>query len=73
LEKDMAANILDWCKRERSSREEQLGLLTRGKFRTGEDVGHGWVDTTAQTIETARRSIAELDRTIAAYERARTG
>jgi hypothetical protein len=70
---DPTTNILDWCKRERSSREKQLDLLTRGKFRTGEDVGHGWVDTTAHTIDMARRSIAELDRTIAAYERVRTG
>jgi hypothetical protein len=70
---DSASSILDWCKRERSSREKQLDLLTSGKFRTGEDVGHGWVDTTAHAIEMARRSIAELDRTIAAHERIRTG
>jgi hypothetical protein len=69
----MAAGILDWCKRERSSREKQLDLLTRGEVRTGEDVGQGWVDTTAQTIKMARRSIAELSTAIASYERARTG
>ena len=60
-------NFLEWCERRRSSLQKQLDLLNIGKFRTGENVGRGRVDTTPETIERVKASIAELDRMIADY------
>jgi hypothetical protein len=35
--------------------------MQSGKVRTGEDIGAGWVDTTAESIERARVRLAELN------------
>ena len=50
-----------WCKQEQASIEQQLELMDTGKVRTGEDIGAGWIDTTAESIELAKARLAELN------------
>ena len=40
---------------------QQLELMDTGKVRTGEDIGAGWIDTTAESIERAKARLAELN------------
>jgi hypothetical protein len=49
------------CKQEQASIEQQLELIETGKVRTGEDIGAGWIDTTAESIERAKARLAELN------------
>jgi hypothetical protein len=35
--------------------------METGKVRTGEDIGAGWIDTTAESIERAKARLAELN------------
>ena len=51
--------FIAWCKQEQASIEQQLELMAR-KVRTGEDIGAGWIDTTADSIQRARARLAEL-------------
>jgi hypothetical protein len=53
--------FIAWCKQEQASIEQELELMQSGKVRTGEDIGAGWVDTTAESIERARVRLAELN------------
>ena len=46
--------FIAWCKQEEASIEQQLELMEKGKVKTGEDTGAGWVDTTAGSMERAR-------------------
>ena len=63
--KDAAMSAPDrfiaWCKQEQASIEQQLELMETGKVRTGEDIGAGWIDTTAESIERAKARLAELN------------
>lgn len=52
--------FIAWCKQEQASIEQQLELMKSGKVRTGEDIGTGWVDRTASSIERAKARLAEL-------------
>ena len=52
--------FIAWCKQEQASIEQQLELMGKRKVRTGEDIGAGWIDTTADSIERARARLAEL-------------
>jgi hypothetical protein len=52
--------FIAWCKQEQASIEQQLELMETGKVRTGEDIGSGWIDTTAESIERAKARLAEL-------------
>ena len=53
--------FIAWCKQEEASIEQQLELMETGKVRTGEDIGAGWIDTTAELIERAKARLAELN------------
>jgi hypothetical protein len=53
--------FIAWCKQEQASIEQQLELMETGKVRTGEDIGAGWIDTTAESIERAEARLAELN------------
>ena len=53
--------FIAWCKQEQASIEQQLELMETGKVRTGEDIGAGWIDTTAESIERAKARLAELN------------
>jgi hypothetical protein len=53
--------FIAWCKQEQASIEQQLELIETGKVRTGEDIGAGWIDTTAESIERAKARLAELN------------
>lgn len=53
--------FIAWCKQEQASIEQQLELMETGKVRTGEDIGAGWIDTTAELIERARARLTELN------------
>jgi hypothetical protein len=53
--------FIAWCKQEEASIEQQLELMETGKVRTGEDIGAGWIDTTAESIERAKARLAELN------------
>jgi hypothetical protein len=59
----MAAAIdrfVAWCKQEQASIEQELELMVSGKVRVGEDIGSGWIDKTAESIERAKRRLAHL-------------
>ncbi|MBK5198722.1 MAG: hypothetical protein JJE37_10660 [Methyloceanibacter sp.] len=53
--------FIAWCKQEQASIEQQVELLEAGKVRTGEDIGAGWIDTTAESLERAKARLAELN------------
>jgi hypothetical protein len=53
--------FIAWCKQEQASIEQQLELMESGKVRTGEDIGAGWIDTTAESMERAKARLAELN------------
>jgi hypothetical protein len=53
--------FIAWCKQEQASIEQQLELMETGKVRTGEDIGAGWIDTTAESIDRAKARLAELN------------
>jgi hypothetical protein len=53
--------FIAWCKQEQASIEQQLQLMEAGKVRTGHDIGAGWIDTTAESIERAKARLAELN------------
>jgi hypothetical protein len=50
-----------WCKQEQASIEQELELIVSGKVRIGEDIGSGWIDKTAESIERAKRRLAQLN------------
>jgi hypothetical protein len=50
-----------WCKKEQARIEQELSLLVSGKVRIGEDIGSGWIDMTAESIEHAKRRLAQLN------------
>src|SRR5215510_5684227 len=52
--------FIAWCKQEQASIEQQLELMDKGKVRTGQDTGVGWVDTTSESMERARARLADL-------------
>ena len=60
-------NLLDSCRRERAMLQRQLDMLLAGKFRSGENHGAGWVDTTQQNITAIKASIEMSDQIIAEY------
>jgi hypothetical protein len=53
--------FIAWCKQEQTSIEQQLQLMEAGKVRTGHDIGAGWIDTTAESIERAKARLTELN------------
>ena len=53
--------FIAWCKQEQASIEQQVELLEAGKVGTGEDIGAGWIDTTAESLERAKARLAELN------------
>jgi hypothetical protein len=50
-----------WCKQEQASIEQELELMVSGKVRVGEDVGSGWIDKTAESIDRPKRRLAQLN------------
>jgi hypothetical protein len=60
-------NLLESCERARSDLQRQLEMLLAGKFRSGENHGAGWVDTTQQNITAIKASIEMYDKIIADY------
>jgi hypothetical protein len=50
-----------WCKQEQASIEQELELMVSGKVRIGEDMGSGWIDKTTESIERAKRRLAQLN------------
>jgi hypothetical protein len=52
--------FIAWCKQEQASIRRQLELMESGKVQTGENLGSGWVDTTAQSVARAKERNAEL-------------
>ena len=50
-----------WRKQEQASIQQELELLVSGKVRLGEDMGSGWIDKTAESIERANRRLAQLN------------
>jgi hypothetical protein len=60
-------NLLESCERERAMLQRQLDMLLAGKFRSGENHGSGWVDTTQQNIAATKASIEVYDQIIADY------
>ena len=50
-----------WCKQEQASIERELEMLVSGKVRIGEDIGSGWIDKTAESIERAKRRLTQLN------------
>jgi hypothetical protein len=55
------SRFIAWCKQEQASIDQQLVLMETGKVRTGKNIGAGWIDTTADSIERARARLTELN------------
>jgi quercetin dioxygenase-like cupin family protein len=53
--------FIAWCKQEQASIQQQLDLMEAAKVLTGENLGSGWVETTAESIARARTRLAELE------------
>ena len=53
--------VICWWKQEQTRKKQQHELNENGKVRTGEDIGAGWIDTTAESIERAKARLAELN------------
>jgi hypothetical protein len=64
---DDLVDLREWCKAEKKSLEHQLDCMKTGKFRTHENNGSGWVDTTPSNIARVTENIAELERILADY------
>ena len=50
-----ADRFIAWCKQEQASIQQQLELMEAAKVLTGENLGSGWVETTAESMESALR------------------
>jgi quercetin dioxygenase-like cupin family protein len=53
--------FIAWCKQEQASIQQQLELMEAAKVLTGENLGSGWVETTAESIARAKARLAELE------------
>jgi quercetin dioxygenase-like cupin family protein len=53
--------LIAWCKQEQASILQQLELMEAAKVLTGENLGSGWVETTAESIARAKARLAELE------------
>jgi quercetin dioxygenase-like cupin family protein len=53
--------FIAWCKQEQASIQQQLELMEAAKVLTGETLGSGWVETTAESIARAKARLAELE------------
>jgi L-rhamnose isomerase len=58
----VADEIVEHCKRQRESLEQLIELLEAGAMMVGENHGDGWVDTTADSLATNKRLLAEVKR-----------
>jgi hypothetical protein len=58
--------IAEYYEQEREQLKRQVELLENGTLHTGERrEGGPWVDTTAQSLEQAKDSLAEIERILA--------
>jgi hypothetical protein len=65
--------VIEHCQQKRASLERLIGLLEGGSMKTGENHGRGWVDTTAQSLETNKKQLAEVKRIEAEAQAIKTG
>jgi hypothetical protein len=68
---DDLIDLREWCKAKKKSLEHQLDCMKTGTFRTHENNGSGWVDTTPSNIARVTENIAELERILADYAASR--
>jgi hypothetical protein len=62
------AELIRWCNKERATLRRSLELMEAGVMRTGECyAGSPQRDTTAESIDRAKKSIAELDALLAKH------
>ncbi len=62
----------EWCRQERQRMTKQLAALEAGRCKTGEDRGHGWVETTRETMSRLKLRIDELDEILGQYDQERS-
>ena len=55
--------LAGWCKHQQASLQHQLEMLRSGRMRTWEQRGSGpgMVDTTTETLDQVKASLAELE------------
>jgi hypothetical protein len=58
-------SFVEWWKRQRSDRLQEIELMEAGQLKTTEDRGSERVDTTDETIAKSKKFVAELDAWIA--------
>ncbi len=64
-------HMTEWCRQERQRMTKQLAALEAGRCKTGENRGHGWIETSRETISRLKLRIAELDEILAQYDQER--
>jgi hypothetical protein len=65
--------MIEHCQQQRASLERLIGILQAGTMKTGENHGGGWVDTTAQSLETNKKLLADIKRIEADAKAVKTG
>lgn len=65
---DPMIQLTDSFREQRRRLQQQLEMLEGGKFRTGDQLPTGNVDTTEDTKRRVREAILELDRLITEYD-----
>lgn len=58
---------IEWCHRQLSLYQRQIELMETNRLRTHEDRGGALVDTTAESLATARRLVDELEHLLEAH------
>ncbi len=62
-------SLARYLKSERYMLKRQLELLESGKFKTGENHGYGWIDTTTESIKRTKASLLEVERVLGEVEK----
>lgn len=63
--------FVEWCRVERKRLDRQRKALGGARIATGENDGHGWVDTSLRDILRVMDNIAELDILLDDYDKER--
>ena len=70
---DLLAQLIAWCKEQRTILKQELDMLESGQMFTFETRGtESKIDTTAETIRRIITQIGELDRLLAEEDEAET-
>ena len=66
--RDALAELIEWCRRERTKAREAIPLFETGKMRIGHMVAGQLVDQSAEHVAHLRRTVEEMEKIISDYE-----